>query len=132
MRLAEPDAGVDVQRIEHHGVAALGAGDLLGGRVSESIRSADDKGVERQARIEWGSAKRLMHAGIARRENAAAAVPVYVAAGIVGAVVRFGLWQECGFQYRRPHDQFDSGNRTFLGLLAGPGHAPHSEIESSS
>ena len=49
VRLAEADAGMNIQRIEHHGVAALRARDLFRRGMRERIRAADDEKVEGQA-----------------------------------------------------------------------------------
>ena len=52
MRLAQSDTGVDVERIEHHRLAAARGRDLLGGSQSQRVGAADDETVEGQARIE--------------------------------------------------------------------------------
>ena len=70
MGLAEADAGMDVERIEHHRVAAPGGGHLLGGGLRERVGAADHEGVEGQAGVERRAAERLMHA---RRRRPAAA-----------------------------------------------------------
>jgi hypothetical protein len=40
MRLAEPDTGMDVQWIEHHGIAAPSFGDLTRRRVRQRVGAA--------------------------------------------------------------------------------------------
>ncbi len=52
MRLAEAHARMDVKRIEHHRVATLGACDLFRGGMGKGVGTADDKGIECQARVE--------------------------------------------------------------------------------
>ena len=71
MRLAEPDAGMDVERIEHHGVAAPPLRDLFGGGVRERVGAADDEGLEGQARIERRAAESVMHGRDRRRSRSA-------------------------------------------------------------
>ena len=63
MGLAEADAGVDVKRIEHHGVAATALGHLTRGGMRQRIGPADDKASESQARIERRAAQRVMTGG---------------------------------------------------------------------
>ena len=46
MRLAEADAGMDEQRVEHHRIVAARDRDLLGGRVRERVGAPDDERVE--------------------------------------------------------------------------------------
>ena len=51
---------MDVERIEHHRLAAPRQRDLLGGGMGERVGAADDEGVERQPRIERRAAERLV------------------------------------------------------------------------
>ncbi len=60
MRLAEPDSGVNVERIEHHRLAATGIGDLFGRRMSKRVGTADHEQVEAEARIERRAPERLL------------------------------------------------------------------------
>ncbi len=60
MRLAEADAGMDVERIEHHGIAAPSFGDLACGRMGQRVGAADDEAREGQARIERRAAERVV------------------------------------------------------------------------
>src|SRR5882724_1054916 len=60
MSFAESDAGMDVERIEHHGVAAAPLRDLPGGGMRERVGAADDERFEGQTRIERGTAERFM------------------------------------------------------------------------
>ena len=61
MGFAEPDAGVDVERIEHQRIAAPADGDLFRRGMRERVRAADDEGLERQPRIERRTAERFVH-----------------------------------------------------------------------
>jgi hypothetical protein len=60
--LAEADAGVDVERIEHHRIAAASRCDLLRRRVGQRVRAADYERIERQPQIERRAAERIMPA----------------------------------------------------------------------
>ena len=60
MRLAEAHARVDVERVEHHRLAAPRQRDLLGRRMRERVGAADHEGVESQPRIERRAAERLV------------------------------------------------------------------------
>ena len=73
MGLAEADAGMDVERVEHHRLAAPGQRHLLGGGMGERVGAADHEGVEGQPRIERRAAERLVPGRIA---GAAAARPL--------------------------------------------------------
>src|SRR5258707_10542289 len=120
MCLAEADARVNVEGIEHHRIAALGAGYLFGRRVSERIGAADDKSVEGQAGVERRAAERLMHAWVTDRKDAAIAVAIREAAAVLARrKVGFWLWQHSRFQDGRSHDQLDACHFAFLGLPAG-------------
>ena len=57
MRLAQSDAGMDVERIEHHRIVAARGRDLLGGCVRQRVRAADHEGVEGQPQIERRTAQ---------------------------------------------------------------------------
>src|SRR5664279_4962718 len=84
MRLAEADAGMDVERIEHHRVATLAGGHLLGGGLRKRVGAADHEGLEGQAGIERRAAERLMPSRIADRLRPSVAI-VVEAAAIAGA-----------------------------------------------
>src|SRR5260370_27668946 len=53
VRLAEPDARVDIERIEHDDVASPALCDLLTRGMVERIAASDHERLEREARIEW-------------------------------------------------------------------------------
>ena len=82
---------MDVERIEHHRVAAPGGGHLLGGGLGERIGAADHEGVEGQPRVERRAAERLMHAGIAGRQRPAIAVAIEAAARLPAPSSSSGL-----------------------------------------
>ena len=63
MRLAEPDAGMDVERVEHHGIAAASFGDLTCCGMRQRVGAADDEACKGQARIERRAAERIMIGG---------------------------------------------------------------------
>ena len=63
VRLAEADAGVDVERIEHHRLAAARHRHLLGGGVRQRVGAADHEGVEGQPQIERRAAERVVAGG---------------------------------------------------------------------
>ena len=65
MRLAEADAGMDVERVEHHRLAARRQRHLLGGGVRQRVGAADHEAVEGQPRIERRAAERVVPGGIA-------------------------------------------------------------------
>src|SRR5215217_8516555 len=60
MGLAEPDAGMDVEWVEHHRFAAPRQSDLLGRRMSECVRASDHECIESEPRVERRTAERLM------------------------------------------------------------------------
>jgi hypothetical protein len=118
VRLAEPDAGMDVKRIEHHRVAALGGGHLLGGGLGERVGAADHEGLEGQPGVERRAAERLMPRRIADRQRPAVAGDVE-AATVAGSHLGLGLGLDDGrAQYRRPHDQLDAADFRLLRLPA--------------
>src|SRR5262249_46462303 len=57
MRLAEADAGVEVERIEAALLGEYGFGNLDRGSMCHPIRRSDDEAVEGVAGIEWGALK---------------------------------------------------------------------------
>src|SRR6516165_7623087 len=57
MRLAEADAGVQVERIEAALLREYGFGNLNGSRMRHPIRRSDDEAVEGVAGIEWRALK---------------------------------------------------------------------------
>src|SRR6516225_167294 len=61
MGFAQSDRGVDVKRIEHQRLAAPAGGDLFGCGVRERIRTPDNEGLKAQPRVEWRTAKCLVH-----------------------------------------------------------------------
>ena len=67
MRFAEADRGVDVERVEAHGLAGRGAGDVLRRGIGELVRAADDEGREIQPPVERRAAERFGLAGRPRR-----------------------------------------------------------------
>ena len=71
MRLAEPDAGMDVERVEHHGIAAATFGDLTRGGMRQRVGAADDEACKGQARIERRAAERIMIGGDRRGRSRA-------------------------------------------------------------
>ena len=60
MRLAEAHAGMDVERVEHHRLAAPRQGDLLRCRMGERVGAADRESIEHQPRIERRATERIM------------------------------------------------------------------------
>ncbi|MGY2931520.1 hypothetical protein ACVWZ6_001122 [Bradyrhizobium sp. GM6.1] len=60
MRLAEADTRMDVERIEHDGIAATTLGDLTRSRMRQRVGTADDEARKRQARIERRAAECIM------------------------------------------------------------------------
>src|SRR6516225_3404486 len=61
MGFAQSDRGVDVKRIEHQRFAAPAGGDLFGCGVRERVRTPDNEGLKAQPRVEWRTAKCLVH-----------------------------------------------------------------------
>ena len=114
MGLAEADAGVDVERIEHHAVAAACLRHLLGGRMGERVGAADHERVEGQARIERRAAKRIVD----RRDRRAGAahdadVPALDAHGRRSSAARPAAWpwaRACGCTADRTAE-LDAGDR---------------------
>ena len=122
MRLAQADAGMDVQWIEHHRVAAPGGRHLLGGGMGQRIGAADHEAVEAQAGVEWRAAERLMHARIADRHRPAVTIAdSKTAAAIVAAGREFGLGlhRHGRAQHGRAHDQLDAADFRLFRLPAG-------------
>jgi hypothetical protein len=116
--LAQADAGMDVEWIEHHRIAATRGRDLLGGRVRERVGVADRKRLESQARIERRAAERLVRACHRRRDSARCVLGdlAKLTRGLRGLVrFRFGLRAA---QHRRSHQQLDAADGKLLGLPA--------------
>ena len=63
MGLAEPDAGMNVERVEHHGIAAPPFRDLARRGMGQRVGAADDEASEGQSRIERRAAERVMAGG---------------------------------------------------------------------
>src|SRR5262249_57809676 len=63
MRLAQTDAGMDVERIEHNRLAAPALRDLFCRRMGERIAASDHEGIEGEAGIERRAAERIVHCG---------------------------------------------------------------------
>jgi hypothetical protein len=59
--IAEPDTGVDVERVEHQRFAAPAGRDLPGRGVGEGVGAADDERLEGEALVERRTAERLVH-----------------------------------------------------------------------
>ncbi|MGY4300822.1 hypothetical protein ACVWXN_008917 [Bradyrhizobium sp. i1.4.4] len=71
MRLAEANAGMDVERIEHDGIAATPFGDLTSRRMRQRVGAADDEACKGQARIERRAAERVVVCGDRRSRRRA-------------------------------------------------------------
>ena len=119
VRLAEPDARMDVERIEHHGLAAPRERDLLGGSMCECVGAADDESVERQPRIERRAAERLV-GGLCRlmRDAQLALGAALDVAHRFNRLVRLRFDRRIA-QHRRAMHQIDATDRRQLGLPAG-------------
>ena len=119
VRLAEPDARVDVERIEHHRLAAPRQRDLLGGGMGECVGAADHEGVEREPRIERRAAERLM-GGLCRlmRDAQLALGAALDVAHRFDRLVRLHLDRRIA-QHRRAMHQIDATDRGQFGLPAG-------------
>ena len=119
--LAEPDAGMNVERIEHDRVAAPPLGNLFCGGVSEGVRASDDEGLEGQTRIERGTAESVMH-GRDRPDRAAHVAAVDL--GLAGVARTYRHLQRLelrrqGADHRGAHREFDAREVRLLGLPAG-------------
>ena len=88
MRLAEAHAGMDVERVEHHRLAAPRQRDLLRCRMGERVGAADREGVEHQPRIERRAAERIMRR--LRRELRAARIAPFGHAVLVSRTASAG------------------------------------------
>ena len=71
MGFAEADAGVNVERVEHHGIAAASLGDLARGGMGQRVGAADHEACKGQARIERRAAERIMAGGYRRSRSRA-------------------------------------------------------------
>ena len=121
MGFAEADAGVNVERVEHHGVAAASFGDLARGRMGQRVGAADHETCEGQARIERRAAERIMVGGHRRGGGRAqfgrgTAIGVFDAA-LIGRRSRFLGGR--GTSHRRAHGEIDPVHFRHLGLPAG-------------
>jgi hypothetical protein len=112
MRLSQAHAGVDVERIEHHRIAAARDRHLLGGGVRQRVGAADHERVEGQPWVERRAAVRLL----ARRgRNCEAARLRAVALAMLLAWLCVG---RIGADHRRAHQDVDATQRRQLGLPA--------------
>ena len=121
MGFAETNAGVDIERIEHHAVAAPAFRDLACRRMRQRVGAADDETAEGQARIERRTAERVM-AGRYRRDRGRAQLRRGTAIGPVSAA-RIGQGDSllCGRRasHRGAHGKVDAVHFRHLGLPAG-------------
>ena len=60
MGFAETHAGMDIERVEHHGIAAAAFGHLACSGVRQRVRTTDDEACKCQARIERRAAERIV------------------------------------------------------------------------
>ncbi len=122
MGFAKPDAGVDVKRIEHHGIAAPPLRDLARRGVGQRVGAADDETSECQARIERRAAERVM-AGGHRRDRGGAQHRRGTAIGPLGPAVRIerreGFFRRRRATHRGAHGEVDAVHFRHLGLPAG-------------
>ncbi len=121
MGFAEADAGVDVERIEHHGIAAPAFGDLTRGGVRQRVGAADHETCECQARIERRAAQRIM-AGGHRRGRGGAQFGRGTAIGALGTALigrRRGFLDRGRAAHRRAHGEIDPMHFRHFGLPAG-------------
>jgi hypothetical protein len=63
MRLAEAHAGVDVERVEHHRLAAARQRHLFRGGMRQRVRAPDDETLEGQPQIKRRAAERVVSGG---------------------------------------------------------------------
>jgi hypothetical protein len=120
MGFAKPDAGVDVERVEHHAVAAPSLSDLTRCGVGQRVGAADDETSEGQARIERRAAERVMVGGH-RRDRGCAQLGRGTAIGPLGAAL---IERRENFFCRRrathrAHGEVDPVYFRHLGLPAG-------------
>src|SRR6185437_3920449 len=100
--------------------AALGGGDLLGGRLGQRVGTTDYEGLEGQPRVERRSAQGLMRAGIAQGKGPSIAKTIVKAGAVAGRGLRLGLWLDnCRAQDSRAHNQFDAADLGLFRLPAG-------------
>ena len=120
MGFAEPHAGVDIKRIEHHRVAAPPFGHLARRRMRQRVGAADDEACKGQPRIERRAAERIV-AGGHRRDRGCAQFGHGTAIGSLGAtrIERRGrLLYRCRATHRRAHRQVDPMHFRHLRLPA--------------
>ena len=121
MRLAETDAGVDVERVEHHRLAAAGRRHLFGCGMRQRVGASDHEAVESQAQIERRSAERIV-SGRDRRIGCAQLADVEpqrarVACGL-DDLRRLRIGRR-GADHRAAHADLDLLDFRLLGLPAG-------------
>ena len=121
MGFAEADAGVNVERVEHHGIAAASFSDLARGRMGQRVGAADHEACKGQARVEWRAAERIMAGGYRRRRSRAQfrrgpAIGLLDAA-LIGRCGSFLGGR--GAAHRRAHGEVDPVHFRHLGLPAG-------------
>jgi hypothetical protein len=100
---------MDVERVEHHGIAAASLGDLARGCVCQRVGAADDEACESQARIERRAAERVM-AGRDRCARGRAQLDRAAAIDRLGAARIEGnrcLFCRRGRAHRRAHGEID-------------------------
>ena len=121
MGLAEADAGMDVERVEHHAVAAAAFGDLARGGMRQRVGAADHEASEGQARIERRAAERVMAGGY-RRGRGGAQFGRGAAVGPLGAARSSAARRFLGGRraaHRGAHGEIDAVHFRHLGLPAG-------------
>ena len=121
MGFAEADAGVNVERVEHHGIAAASFGDLARGRMGQRVGAADHEACKGQARVERRAAERIM-AGGNRRGRGRAQFGRGPAIGVLDAALIGrcgGFLGGRGAAHRRAHGEVDPVHFRHLGLPAG-------------
>ena len=117
------DTGVDIERVEHHGIAAPALGDLTRRRMRQRVGTADDKARKGQARIERRAAERVMIGGDwrgrgrAQLERGAAVARLGPARVERGRGASFGVGAGAA-HCRRAHGEIDPVHFRHLGLPA--------------
>jgi len=67
MCLAEPNAGMNVERVKHDGLAMARYGHLSRRGMSKGVAATDYEGLERQTRVEGRAAQSFVRARAATR-----------------------------------------------------------------
>jgi len=121
MGFAESHAGVDIKRVEHHGIAAPSLRDLARRGMGQRVGAADDEASEGQARVERRAAECVMARGH-RRDRGCAQLQSGTAIGAFGAPLigrrqRFLCRRRAS--HRRAHGEVDPVHFRHLGLPAG-------------